>query len=50
MYGYHVVTAIIKHLGLHQREVFIFMLENPVMLISLLKSNYGTFLRSTVFV
>ena len=42
-YGYHVVIAIIKHLGLHQREAFIFMLENPIMLISSLKSKYGTF-------
>ena len=40
--GYHMVIAIIKHLGLHQREAFIFMLENPIMLISLLKSKYGT--------
>ena len=43
MHGYHVVTAIIKHLGLHQREVFIFIMENPIMLISFLKSKYGTF-------
>jgi len=42
-YGYHVVMAIIKHLEEH-RKPLILKLENPVLLISLLKSKYGTFI------
>jgi len=43
-YGYHVVKAAIVHLGWKQREAFILELENKTMLLSLLKSKYGTFI------
>merc|ERR1740137_377751 len=42
-YGYHVVKTAITILGMEQRETFILELENPIMLLSLLKSKYGTF-------
>merc|ERR1719154_39021 len=42
-YGYHVVQTAITHLGPEQREQFILELENYVVLLSLLKSKYGTF-------
>jgi len=42
-YGYHVVLAVVKHLGDEYKQPFILNLENPVLLISLLKSKYGTF-------
>jgi len=43
-YGYHVVLVILTHLGDEYREPFILKLENRVMLISLVKSKFGTFI------
>jgi len=43
-YGYHVVLAIVTYLGEEYRKPFILKLENRVMLISLVKSKFGTFI------
>ena len=43
-YGYHVVKAAIVHLCWDQKEALILELENKTMLLSLVKSKYGTFI------
>jgi len=43
-YGYHVVLAIVTHFRDEYKQHLIIKLENPVMLISLVKSKYGTFI------
>jgi len=43
-YAYHVVLAIVTHFRDEYKQHLILKLENPVMLISLVKSKYGTFI------
>jgi len=42
-YGYHVVIAAVKNFSVEHRKLLILELENSVLLFSLIKSQYGTF-------